>query len=102
MTLSRLSDENIQSIVLRSMLHDEIRNYRANDAIRYVTRPDEAIRADLTAYRVYNNVDLMWCCQIVSGYDDLSLTQAVGVELLFPPITWIRDRIRYYESRESL
>jgi hypothetical protein len=94
-TISRLSPYNITDDLLRSDLYREIRKGN-DDWPKYEIQPDEVLKPELAAYRVYGTDQLKWVVLIAAGLDDMREALEAGTKIQLPPIVWIRERIKYY------
>lgn len=95
---SRLSPYSITDPLVRAELYREIRK-GADEWPEYTIKPDEALMPELTAFRYYGNADLKWVVLIASGLDNMRDELQVGQVIKLPPPIWIRQRIKYYESK---
>lgn len=105
MTISRLSDEQITDIVIRSYLYKDILNAVRENAVsctRYEIKEDERYRPDLVAYRVYGSVAGRWLVKLLCDTDDEENPLPVGSTILFPSIGYVRERIRHFENDGGL
>lgn len=94
-TLSRLSPYNITDDLLRADLYREIK--KGDDTWpTYEIQPDEVLRPELVAYRVYGTDLLKWVILIAAGLDDMREQLEAGTLITLPPTVWIRERIKYY------
>lgn len=100
MSLSRLSDQNVTEPVIRSYLYRDLLTY-VNDltktgALQHDIALDEAYRPDLVSFRVYQTTELRWLVGLVTDIEDEAKPLPVGRSFRFPPIPFIRERIRHY------
>lgn len=95
MTISRLSPYNITDDLLRSDLYREIKKGDDNWPTHEI-QPDEVLRPELIAYRVYGTDLLKWVILIATGLDDMRDQLEAGTRIKLPPTVWIRERIKYY------
>lgn len=102
MSYNRLDDRSIEDIVLRGLFHQEVIKRSSSfheDNSDYTIKIDEAYRADLAAFRAYNeNDDLRWIFRVLCGLESEMDPLPVGKTLSLPDMSWIRDRIRDYAS----
>jgi len=98
--LPRLSAYNITDPLVRAELYREIRNGQAQDNgwTEYEIKPDERLRPELAGYRAYGSNDMKWIIMIAAGLDDMRGKLEEGMTIKLPGVSWIRERILYYQS----
>lgn len=72
----------------------------SNTAIEYEIRQDEALRADLAAYRAYGVSELGWVLLLVCDIDDALSGLPVGYSVRLPPLSVLHQVIR--EVRDGI
>jgi hypothetical protein len=99
--LSRLSPYNITDPLIRNELYREIRNGQTvnNGWTEYEIQPDERLRPELAGYRAYRSNEMKWVVLIAAGLDDVREALTEGVTIKLPSVTWLRERILYYQSK---
>lgn len=98
--ISRLSPYNIADDLTRAELYREVRAGDPSWPEREV-RLDETLKPELLAYRHYGTDELKWVVLIVAGLDDMREALEAGSVLRLPPVTWIRERIRFHSGEEQ-
>lgn len=102
--ISRLSDQNIEDVILRADFYQRILNYIKSpdaDVRARRIRPDEEWRVDLLSYRLYRTDELRWLVSLICGVEDEADPLPVGEEFLFPPSAWIRREMRRFIDEVS-
>jgi hypothetical protein len=93
-----MSPYSISDPLVRAGLYREIRQ-GANDWPQYTIKPDELLMPELTAFRHYGNSELKWVVLVAAGLDNMRGELTAGQVVKLPPPIWIRQRIKYYESK---
>lgn len=99
--LSRLSPYNITDDLARADLYREIRNGNSTWPEREI-RLDETLTPELVSFRHYGTDELKWVVLISAGLDNMRESLEAGTTIKLPPITWIRERIRFYSGADDL
>ncbi len=103
-TGGRLSYLNITNRLLCVELFREIRKAQEDSAARgenwgaYIIQPGETLSPDLVAYKVYGIDTLKWVIMVAAYLDDPRERLPAGTTLYLPKTSYLRERIRYYES----
>lgn len=103
--LSRLSDMQITDVILRAYLYKDILTALRKQTVTstpYEIKHDEKYRADLVSHRVYSTVNARWLVLLLCGIEDEESPLPVGTVVRFPPIGYVRERIRHFESGGEL
>jgi phage tail protein X len=98
---SRLSDEKIEDVIIRSYLYrDILKSIRENSVTTtaYELKHDEKYRPDLVAFRVYGNTAARWLVKLLCDTEDEERALPVGTTIRFPDIAYVRERIRHFEN----
>jgi len=104
MTLPRLSPYNVTDVLFRGELYRDIRKgaeAQTSGWTEYEIEPDEMLRPELAAYRIYGTEELKWVVMVVTGLDNLRDQLPAGDTFWFPPVTWVRQRIKYWTDYEA-
>ncbi|EPB0010800.1 baseplate protein [Escherichia coli] len=105
---SRLDDRIVDDAIIRSYLYRDILNRIAENDSELITRcvlTDEEYRPDLLASRVYGASEghiLRWLVSLVVGNESEDLPLPVGEDIVLPPLTWVRERIRHWSTTAEL
>ena len=104
-TLSRLSDTQIEDVIIRSYLYQSILKAIEEQTIRttaYEIRHDELHRADLVSHRVYGTDEARWLVMLLCGIEDEEEPLPIGTEIAFPEVSFVRERIRHFSEGGGL
>lgn len=96
---SRLSPYNITDNLTRSDLYREIRNGNPSWPT-YEIRLDEVLRPELISKRHYGTDEMKWAVLVAAELDDMREPMEAGKKIKLPPVTWTRERIRYWRAQE--
>ena len=99
--LSRLSPYNITDDLTRAELYREVRAGDPAWTEREILL-DETLRPELIAFRFYGTDELKWVILVAAGLDDMREALVAGTTIKLPPVTWIRERIRFYSGADDL
>lgn len=99
--ISRLSPYNITDDLMRVELYREIRNGDPSWPEREI-RLDETLMPELVSSRHYGTDELKWVVLVSAGLDDMREALEAGTTIKLPPVTWIRERIRFYSGADDL
>lgn len=99
--IARLSPYNIKDDLVRAALYREVRA-GSDSWPQYEIQPDETLRPELIAHRHYGTDELKWVVLVATHLDDYRQELVSGEIIRLPPSTWIREKIRFYQSRASL
>jgi hypothetical protein len=99
--LSRLSPLRINDSLIRGQFYREAMAGNS-DWDHWEISEDEKLRPDLIALRVYKNIELVPLIIALAGIENpLDTPMEVGSTFQFPPVRWIRARIRHYEQLDK-
>lgn len=102
--MSRLDPSvEIADDIMRAEVYRRLLDYLAdpsNAVIAYEIRQDEALRADLAAYRAYGAPELAWAMLLVCDIDDSLSGLPVGFSVRLPPLSVLHQVIR--EVRDGI
>lgn len=105
MSLSRLSDLNVQCDIVRAYLYQDILDAIISSRVKcqtYEIRIDEKYRADLVAFRVYGTVEAKWLVMLLCDVEEEIDPLPVSQDIQFPDVSFIRERIRYFSEKAEL
>jgi hypothetical protein len=105
MTLSRLSDEQIADVIIRAYLYKDILSALRDNTIEstpYEIKQDERFRPDLVSQRVYGSTAARWLVKLLCNIEDEEQPLPVGSVIRFPPVGYVRERIRHFENGGDL
>jgi hypothetical protein len=92
--LSRLSDQNIDDPIIRSVMYRELLVSDKTDWVSHAIAVDEEYRPDLVSHRIYKTVDCRWVVLLIAGLTDELEALPVGVTSSYPPSYLIRKYIK--------
>ena len=103
---SRLDPMLIDDSLYRAKLYSEIRTQKPSgnkdDWVDYEVSVGEVLLPELIALRRWNNEELAWVVMIAAEVDDPRREIESGITIKLPSVTWLRDRIRYYQKLQSI
>jgi hypothetical protein len=105
MTISRLSDEQIKDVIIRSYLYRDILTALRDNTITstaYEIKHDERFRPDLVSQRVYSSTAARWLVKLLCGIEDEEQALPIGTVIRFPSVSYLRERIRHFENGGDL
>jgi len=97
----RLLDTQIEDVVIRAQMYKDVLNAVNNKVVQLQPKEiqvDEVYRSDLIAYRVYALAELAWLVDLLLDREDPAEPIVMGKTIYFPPLAFVRDRIRYYQG----
>ena len=99
MPISRLSELNITKTdpLKLAPFFAEIRSPEA-DWKSTTVLPNEPLRLDLLAARVYTDKNLIYVFQAIFGLDNRMDKIRSGTEFQYPSESWLRERIKYWQK----
>lgn len=105
MTVSRISDEQVTDLVIRAYLYRHIIRALSRgevDTQAYEIKHDEKYRPDLVSYRVYGTTEARWLVKLLCGIEDEETALPIGTVVRFPPVGFVRERIRHFADGGGL
>lgn len=103
--VSRLSDTQIEDVIIRSYMYRDILTAIRKETVTttaYEIKHDELFRPDLVSYRLYGTVSARWLVMLLCGIEDEESPLPVGTIIRFPPVGYVRERIRHFENGGDL
>lgn len=97
---SRINPMLINDPLYRAKLYDEIRRPKENDLnfSDYEISVQEALLPEIAAVRFWNDETLSWVVMVAAELDDPRREIEAGITVRLPSVTWLRNRIRYYQT----
>lgn len=105
LNVSRLSDTQIEDVIIRAYMYRDILKVIREETITttaYEIKQDEKYRADLVSFRVYGTISARWLVLLLCGVEDEENPLPVGTVVRFPPVGYVRERIRHFENGGDL
>ena len=99
---SRLNPMLISDSLYRVKLYDEIRQAEGSSFVEYEVSMSETLLPEIIAVRSWNDETLGWVVMIAAGIDDPRREIEAGITIKLPNITWLRDKIRYYQKLSNM
>lgn len=103
---SRIDPMLIDDSLYRAKLYSEIRNKNPlvsrSEWTDYEISPGETLSPPAIALRHWQDESLSWVVRIAAEIDDPRREMESGRIIALPSITWLRDRIRYYQKLQSI
>ena len=99
--LRQLDINRITDPLLKNELWGELRGHTGSGWILHTIEPDEELRPDLAAYRLYQDHTLRWVVLVRAGVDDPRGSLPVGENIYLPPVVWLREIIKKYERKDA-
>jgi hypothetical protein len=104
--LSRLSDLNIEDVILRASFYRRVIDYvespLSEDLTTYTLKPDETYRPDLVSFRAFSTKELAWLVALVCDCDDMANPLPIGEQITLPSAVWVRRELRAFMDEMGL